>query len=304
MRCTSCDTENDEGSKFCMTCGTPLETTSTEPADASPPPPVADAAPPPAEPPAPPTEEPPPPPSGEWAAAAPPPPPPSGEWAAQPADMPPPPPTDWSAGPPPAPAAPPPPAPEAAPPEWAAPPAPAPGEAAAPPPPAAWGATAAPQPPPAASGQWAQPPQAPGQPPQGYAAPPVPTGPVDPNALGASAGRLGNRARKDARAALAIAGVVLEDGEAVEALVAGKHEGNAALLVLTDRGLLLIDDRQWKPHVERIEITQGLQVQGTQDRTATLALFDAGRQWTVDQIADGPLAVEMAQRLRYRASIA
>lgn len=137
-----------------------------------------------------------------------------------------------------------------------------------------------------------------------YAPPPppvAPAGPPDPSGLGAASARLGNNARKTAKVALAIAGAVIEVGETVEAVVAGKLEGHAALLVLTDRGLVLVDDRQWKPITERITVDSGLQVQGWQDdRTASLTLISQGHQLVVDQIIDRPLAVEMAQRIRYR----
>lgn len=87
----------------------------------------------------------------------------------------------------------------------------------------------------------------------------------------------------------------------VEAVVAGKYEGNSAVLVLTDKALVLADDRMWRPVNERFKLDSGLQVQGWQDdRTASLTLVSGGRQLVVDQIADRPLAVEMAQRVRYR----
>jgi hypothetical protein len=93
----------------------------------------------------------------------------------------------------------------------------------------------------------------------------------------------------------------LADGEQVEAAVAGKVAGNGAVLVLTDRALHLVDDRQWKPTTERFEVNGSLQVQGWQDeRTASLTLVVDGRQLVIDQIPDRPLAVEMAQRIRHR----
>lgn len=126
-------------------------------------------------------------------------------------------------------------------------------------------------------------------------------GQPDPNALGAAVARLGSSARKATKVAVAIAGAMLQDGENVEAVVGGKLEGNGAVLVLTDRSLLLIDDRQWKPVTERINVDPSLQVQGWQDdRTASLTLVSGGHQLVLDQIADRPLAVEMAQRIRYR----
>ena len=87
----------------------------------------------------------------------------------------------------------------------------------------------------------------------------------------------------------------------VRAIVVGKVAGNGAVLALTDRKALLVDDREWRPQVERIALDASLQVQGWQDdRTASLTLVTGGRQLVIDQIVDRPLAVEMAQRIRYR----
>lgn len=153
-------------------------------------------------------------------------------------------------------------------------------------------------PPPPAAPAYGPPPVVPAYAPP---APPAPAGAPDPNALGAAVGRLGSSARKAAKVTAAVAGALLEDGETVEACIGGKLEGNNALLVLTDRRLLLVDDRQWKPVAERIALESALQVQGWQDdRTASLTLVNGGHQLVVDQIPDRPLAVEMAQRIRYR----
>ena len=98
-----------------------------------------------------------------------------------------------------------------------------------------------------------------------------------------------------------MAGAVLKEGELVEAVVAGKYEGNPAVLALTDQALVLVDDRMWRPVSERFTLDAALQVQGWQDdRTASLTLVTGGRQLVVDQIVDRPLAIEMAQRIRYR----
>ncbi len=328
MHCAACGTDNDEGSKFCMTCGTVLEAASApvdeQPApeatpaevaagDQTPPPPPASADAPAADltpPPAPAWD----PPSGETSVApareAPvtPEAPPAPSWDAQPAPPPPPPPP---ADPPAPPAwqAPPAAAPEA-PPAWGAPAAPAPPPAAPSPP--AWGAPEAPAAPgwgqvAAPAPAWGQPAAAapptgaPAGPPMGYA-PPGPAGPPDPHGLGASIGRWGNGAKKQAKTAVAVAGAVLKDGEVVEASVAGRLDGNPAVLALTDQALVLVDDRQWKPTVERFTVGSDLQVQGWQDdRTASLTIVFGGRQLVVDQIGDRPLAVEMAQRIRYRS---
>ena len=99
-----------------------------------------------------------------------------------------------------------------------------------------------------------------------------------------------------------MAGAVLEPDEVVESVVVGKLDANVAVLVLTDRALVLADERQWRPVVERFALDSALQVQGWQDdKTASLTLINQGRQIVVDKIADRPLAVEMAQRIRARS---
>jgi hypothetical protein len=127
------------------------------------------------------------------------------------------------------------------------------------------------------------------------------SGPADPNQLGMAFGRIGNAGRKATKVAIAVAGALLEDGELVEAVVAGKIEGHGAVLVLTDRGLVVADERQWKPFTQRIAVDPSLSVQGWQDdRSASLTLVVGAHQLVIDQIVDRPLAVEMAQRIRYR----
>ena len=87
----------------------------------------------------------------------------------------------------------------------------------------------------------------------------------------------------------------------VEALAAGRLDGNPAVMVLTDRALILADERQWKPYVERFNLDQSVQVQGWQDdKSASLTLVTGDRQIVLDKIVDRPLAVEMAQRIRSR----
>jgi hypothetical protein len=143
----------------------------------------------------------------------------------------------------------------------------------------------------------------PGPPPTApaYQAPAPAPLPNDPNGLGAAATRLGTAARKNGKVVFVVAGAVLDEGERVEALVVGRLNGNASALVLTDRGLLLVDDRVWRPVVERISIDGQMQVQGWQDdRTASLTLVTEKGQLVVDGITDRPLAVEMAQRIRQR----
>lgn len=303
MNCSACGTENDDGSKFCMTCGGPLGTAEAPDASASPPLGAESAG------------------AGGSADAS------GSDGGATGEDAPAPPPADPPSFAPPAPSdsatfAPPPaaPAPSFPPPEPAAPayppPAPPPAEPAAP----AWGQPAPAQPagpPPGAPGGWGQPAGAPGPPPgppgapqwgqpapahPGYAPPPAaPAGPPDPNGIGVAIGRWSNGPKKHARTAVAVAASSLKEGETVEAAIAGRLEGNHAVVVLTDQGVVLADERQWKPTLERFELNPQFQVQGWQDdRTASLTFVVDGRQMVLDQIGDRPLAVEMAQRIRYR----
>jgi hypothetical protein len=148
-------------------------------------------------------------------------------------------------------------------------------------------------------------------PPQGYAPPPTPgyapppppgpAGTTDPNGLGLAYARLGAGTRKSAKTAALVAGALLAEGEMVEAVVGGRFEGHGAVLVLTDRSLWLVGEREWRPVAEQVAVDPQLDVQGWQDdRTASLTLVFQGRSLVLDQIADRELAVEMAGRIRYR----
>lgn len=125
----------------------------------------------------------------------------------------------------------------------------------------------------------------------------------DPHVLGPAVARLGNGARKSARTALAIASVVLDDGEAVEGLVAGQVDGLDGIAVLTDRKLVLLNDRQWRPDRYAFVLDPGLTVRGeAAGAEATLTIEQGGRTAVISRIGDVPLAQELAQRIRARAA--
>ena len=176
----------------------------------------------------------------------------------------------------------------------------APQEAAVPPPPppppsAASSAPSASAPPPPAA-------PAPPLPPPPAAAPTIPTS-VDPHAFGPAAARLANSARKSARVALAIASSLLDEGELVECVVTGhvlEHDGVA---VLTNRRVLVVNDREWKPEVLSFRIDSSLTVRGeAAGSEATLTVQREAQLAVIARIADVPLAQDMAQRLRGRAA--
>ena len=117
--------------------------------------------------------------------------------------------------------------------------------------------------------------------------------------------RLGNAARKSGKSSLLVAAVLLDAGEVVECVVAGRLDGEQAAAVLTDRRLLLVNERAWSPAVIVLAVDPGLAVQGWQDsRTASLTFLTNGRQIILDLIADKPLAVEVAGRIRSRTGVA
>jgi len=114
--------------------------------------------------------------------------------------------------------------------------------------------------------------------------------------------RLGNSARKASRVALGITSVLLEEGELVECLVAGKVNELDGVAVLTDRRLLLHNDRQWAVDQLSLPVDAALGVQGLADGgTATLTFTREAIAVPVSRIADVPLAQELAQRVRARA---
>lgn len=283
MDCAACGTSNTTGSKFCMACGQPL-VAGHEAADEQPEAPPPDAPPsearsseaPPSEPAAP---------AGDPLPAAPvaddqlpEPPPPAEPEPAPPTSAPPP--TGWSPPPPP-------------PPGWNPPPPPGlrgpPGQS---------GPPGRPAPPVAPGSRQAPPPGQPGW----FGGPGAPAGPADPNGLGAAVARLGFGAKRSGKAALLAAAVLLDDGEMVECLVVGRMEGEAAAAVLTDRRILLVNERAWAPTVASIPVDGQLAVQGWQDgQSASLTFLARGRQDVIEAIVDKLLAVEVAGRIRSRA---
>jgi hypothetical protein len=131
--------------------------------------------------------------------------------------------------------------------------------------------------------------------------PPTPTA-EDPHALGACVGRLGFTAKRNARVAAGIASAVLDDGETVQQLVHGSYLGKHAVVVVTDRRLLFVNDREWKPDIRSIELTPDLTVSGMgDDRSATLTFSGQGEPAELSGI-DAAQAREFAHRVRTRVS--
>jgi hypothetical protein len=124
----------------------------------------------------------------------------------------------------------------------------------------------------------------------------------DPHGLGAAYGRLGSGGRKAGKASTAAVGVLLRDGEVVECVVQGQIYGANAVAVLTNARLLIVNDREFKPDIIDIALDPSVTVQGWQDdRTASLLIQQGASSAQLERIADRPLAMELAQRIRARA---
>jgi hypothetical protein len=135
--------------------------------------------------------------------------------------------------------------------------------------------------------------------------PPAPAfaGPVDPNGVGALVARLGNSPRKAGKASILVASALLGEDERATNLVQGQVEGRAATAVLTAKRLLIVNDREWSPRVESVDIDPELTVQGWQDgKTASLIFQRPGLSITVERIVDVALAHEMAAAVRGQAA--
>ena len=125
---------------------------------------------------------------------------------------------------------------------------------------------------------------------------------IDPAGLGPAVARMVNSARKAGRVALAVVSVELQEGEKVQIVAQGRYLGANGILALTDRRLLVVNDREWQPDITTVELAPGLVVNGWQDeRRAALVFERDGHQMVVDQIADRDLAQELAKGVRDRA---
>ena len=128
-------------------------------------------------------------------------------------------------------------------------------------------------------------------------------GVIDPAQIEAAMARLSAGARRAALAPVAILTALLEPGEVAEAVVQGEHQHRPAVLVLTDRRLVVVNDRRWAPDVRSFALDDRLVVHGWQDdRRATLVFVLGGVGTVVDAISDRPLARDLAQRVRARCA--
>jgi hypothetical protein len=125
----------------------------------------------------------------------------------------------------------------------------------------------------------------------------------DPAGLGAALSRLGSGGRKGAKAPANAAALLLRDGEIAECVVHGQLYGANAIVVLTNQRLLVVNDREFRPDIVDITPDGSVSVQGWQDDRAAALLIQRNEvSVQIERIGDKPLAQELAQRIRSRAS--
>ena len=94
---------------------------------------------------------------------------------------------------------------------------------------------------------------------------------------------------------------LLDDGEQAEAVVQGEYQHRPGVVVLTDRRLIVANDRRWAPDVRIFQCDERLVVHGWQDdRRATLVFAVDGIGVVLSAISDRPLARDLAGRVRAR----
>jgi hypothetical protein len=126
-------------------------------------------------------------------------------------------------------------------------------------------------------------------------------GPIDPHRIGTAIGGIGMFSRRAGKVAFAVIATVLDDNETVEVLVQGRFRGEDGAAVLTNRRLVLANDREWKPDIEVVQLSPGLTVQGWQDdRSAALAFNRGDASTVIDQIGEKDSAQRMAAAVRAR----
>jgi hypothetical protein len=102
-------------------------------------------------------------------------------------------------------------------------------------------------------------------------------------------------------AAALVAVSLLADNERVELVLAGRFRADNAVMVLTDRSLLIVNARQWAPEIVVVIDIAAFTVEGWIDRrAATIRLSGATETYVVDSIADTALAEQMTTALRRR----
>jgi hypothetical protein len=98
-----------------------------------------------------------------------------------------------------------------------------------------------------------------------------------------------------------VLGVVLREDERVEYVVQGRFNDANGVLALTDRRLIAVNDKGYKPDVVEIAMDQVLDAQGWQENdTSAVMLRRPERTVLFDLIVDGQGAAELVNQVRAR----
>ena len=121
----------------------------------------------------------------------------------------------------------------------------------------------------------------------------------DPHGLEAAVARLAVADQERAAVAIAVCGALLEPDELVAGVVTGQMLGRPAAVAVTDRRVIIANDRRWQPLVDVYRIDSKLVVRGRHDRqVAALSFADMTRLSMIDGITEVELAIELAERIR------
>ncbi len=121
----------------------------------------------------------------------------------------------------------------------------------------------------------------------------------DPQDFGKAVDRLHPDDVERARVPLAVCGALLDRAERVRSVVTGQMLGRPAAVVLTDRRVLVVNERRWRPIIDSYDLGPDLRVRGRQDgRVAALSFADEDRLTMVDGIGEVEMAVALAKATR------
>ena len=124
---------------------------------------------------------------------------------------------------------------------------------------------------------------------------------ADPHGLGVALGKLMGGSRRTAKAAALSVASEFEADEVVEIAVAGRFRACDAVALLTNRRVILANDRAWDPEIVIIDDVAGLGVEGwAERRSATLRLTDGDDVHVFDRINDTAVAESLAHAIRSR----
>ena len=122
---------------------------------------------------------------------------------------------------------------------------------------------------------------------------------ADPHGLEAAVARIHPVDQERSAVAIAVCGALLEEDEQVVGVVTGQMLGRPAAVAVTDRRVIIANDRRWQPLVDIYKIDSKLIVRGRHDRqVAALSFADVARLSMIDGITDVELAIELADRIR------